>query len=128
MNILSVSAFVLAACIAASLLRNISSPIERLLPILAAGVVLVVVLSSVGPLVATVEKMFSYTDISSEYISIALKALGVCYLSTVSSDICTDSGQKALSTQVTIAGKVAVVLMTLPFLNEIIRAVMSLIE
>lgn len=128
MNILSVCAFVFAVCAAASVLRSISSPIERLLPILAAGVVSVVILSSVEPLVAAVEKMFSYTDIPSEYISVALKALGVCYLSTVSADICADSGQKTLSTQVVIAGKVAVILMTLPFLNEIIRAVMSLIE
>lgn len=70
----------------------------------------------------------SFTGGYFEYLKIAVKVLGVCYLSQTGSDICRDCGEAALATQVELVGRIAALTVSLPVLKELLEFSVSLIS
>lgn len=76
-------------------------------------------------------ELIAFESISTAYLSyfkIAIKVLGICYLSQTGSDICKDCGETALSTQVELIGRIATVTVSLPIIKELLEFSMSLIR
>ena len=91
----------------------------------------VVVLGLVTALVVNVVEHFSTLGalyVPSQYFSIMLKALGVCVLCRICSDICRDCGELTASNAVESAAKLTLVLMSIPILEELIGYAASLSE
>ena len=71
-----------------------------------------------------VSEIFSFGErasIDSEMLKILLKALGLCLVAQIASDVCKDCGESALSTSVELVGKLSIVLMTLPVAAQLIE-------
>ena len=69
-------------------------------------------------------EIFSFGErvsIDSEMIKILLKALGLCLVAQIASDVCKDCGESALSTSVELVGKLSIVLMALPVAAQLIE-------
>ena len=67
------------------------------------------------------------SQLPSQYFSVMLKALGVCVLSRICSDVCRDSGEVTAAGAVESAAKFALVLMSLPILEELISYAETLV-
>ena len=87
-----------------------------------AGVLLVFgfILVSMQELLATLQNALD-TGGFSEYVEIVLKALGVALLTHVSSSICRDFGEGNLAGMVEFAGKVEILLLSLPMIERLLR-------
>lgn len=59
--------------------------------------------------------------VPSEYLAVMLKALGVCAICRICSDICRDCGEHTASGAVESAAKLTLVLMSLPILQDLIE-------
>lgn len=71
-----------------------------------------------------VSEIFSFGErvsIDSEMLKILLKALGLCLVAQIASDVCKDCGESALSTSVEFVGKLSIVLMALPVAAQLIE-------
>ena len=68
-----------------------------------------------------------YTS-SMEYLSVLIKAIGVCYLTQFSADSCRDAGESSLAGKVELAGKIAILISALPLLDSVISLAVNLIE
>lgn len=71
-----------------------------------------------------VSEIFSFGErvsIDSEMLKILLKALGLCLVAQITSDVCKDCGESALSTSVELVGKLSIVLMALPVAAQLIE-------
>lgn len=71
-----------------------------------------------------VSEIFSFGErvsIDSEMLKILLKALGLCLVAQIASDVCKDCGESALSTSVELVGKLSIVLMALPVATQLIE-------
>ena len=72
----------------------------------------------------SVSEIFSFGErvsIDSEMLKILLKALGLCLVAQIASDVCKDCGESALSTSVELVGKLSIVLMALPVAAQLIE-------
>ena len=87
-----------------------------------AGVILVfgIMLISLDTLLRDVSALFD-TGGFSEYVEIILKALGVAILTQVASSICRDCGEGGLAGAVELAGKIEILLMSLPLIERLLR-------
>ena len=61
------------------------------------------------------------------YLRIIFKSLGVTYLTQFASDYCKDCGENAISSQVLLAGRIAIVVISLPLFKAFAQIVKSLI-
>ena len=84
----------------------------------AAAVIMTVVISAMSPAVEMVTSLYSRTGADGEYLGILLKSLGICYLTSLAADICRDSGEGTLAVQVETAGKLALLLISLPLFEQ----------
>ncbi|MGN0666344.1 MAG: SpoIIIAC/SpoIIIAD family protein [Huintestinicola sp.] len=93
----------------------------------AAASVLIAVISAAEPVFSSVNEIFSKTGADSEYLKIMIKAAGICYLTRLASDICTDSGESTLASQAELAGKISLIVLGLPLFEKTIAVITPLI-
>ncbi len=94
--------------------------------ILSAVGILASVIIYVSPIAETVNNIFIKTGANEEYVSILFKALGICYITQFAHDVCKDSNENAMATQIEVAGKISLVLIALPMFNSLTDIVIML--
>ena len=95
---------------------------EMVFAVRIAGILLVfgIMLISLDTLLRDASAAFD-TGGFSEYVEIILKALGVAILTHVASSICRDCGEAGLAGAVELAGKIEIILMSLPLIERLLR-------
>lgn len=84
------------------------------------------VLLNISSLFETVKNIFSAASVEQAYIIVLLKAIGLCFLCEFAVDCCIDAGQRALANNISIAGKVLVLVTALPLYKDVLSNVLSL--
>lgn len=77
--------------------------------------------AGIGDAVSEIFSLGERVSIDSEMLKILLKALGLCVVAQIASDICKDCGESALSTGIELAGKLSIVIMALPVAAQLIE-------
>lgn len=102
-------------------------PEYRLFTSLITGtVILLAVIAGAAPLFEELAALLEATQMPGDYLSILLKALGICFLTQLAADTCKDAGEGAIASKVEMAGKVLVLLLSLPLFEEILSIAGSL--
>lgn len=82
------------------------------------------IVSDVGSIV---EGFSEYSQISA-YWSVMLKALGIAILCRICTDVCRDCGEGAIAGGVETAGKIAILALSLPMVEEIVAWAQELLK
>ena len=93
----------------------------------AAAAIMAAVISGLVPVLERVEAMYSETGGNSEYLTVLLKSLGICFLTQLAADICRDSGEGTLASQAETAGKTALLIIALPLFERAAQLARELI-
>ena len=119
MLIIFLIAFVALAAIV--LLKQIKPEFALLLKFAVLLLLGFLVFSEVSDAVSEIFSFGERVSIDSEMLKILLKALGLCLVAQIASDVCKDCGESALSTSVELVGKLSIVLMALPVAAQLIE-------
>lgn len=93
---------------------------------LAAGtVILCLLLGKISPLLGKIYQLTENSAVS-DYYRVALKALGISYITAFAANSCRDAGQTALAAKAELAGRCAVMLLALPLLQAVLELAMRL--
>ena len=79
-------------------------------------------------IIGEIEDIFTYTGLDFAYFKILLKCLGVCLITQFSSDICNDASHTALSGQIVLAGKIIIIVISLPIFKSVLEIVSGMIK
>ena len=63
-----------------------------------------------------------------EYIEIILKTLAIAYMTQISSEMCRESGASSIAFGIETVGKIEIVILSLPLINNIISMAGELLE
>lgn len=63
-----------------------------------------------------------------EYIGILLKLIGIAYVCEFASDLCKDAGYQAISGQIEVAGRVAMMVITIPIMLAIVDTIQAFLS
>ena len=74
-------------------------------------------------LVLFVQKIAGYMNLS--YIGVLLKLIGIAYVCEFASGLCKDAGYQAVSGQIEMAGKVAMMVISLPVMLAILDTIQN---
>lgn len=106
-----------------------SVPQLALLLTLSVGVIILISVLSFLPIITDkITQLMSQTGVNSKYISILIKALGICFICQFASDICKDAGQSALASKVELAGKIMILISALPLIEEVLNTATALLS
>ena len=116
MSLFSAMAVAAFSAFAALLLKKNSPEIALLVSLSGAVAAAVIVMDGISQLLSGFGVVFLVEE---KYLTIPIKALGVTLISTVSSKLCEDAGEKAMAFTVTLAGKTAVLITAIPLFSEL---------
>lgn len=127
MNIVAIAGIAIVAAVFAAVLKRRNQEYSIIISIAAGIVILVEILSNIAPAVKQINTLLTAAGLSSEYTVILLKALGVCVLAQFAADSCRDAGESALASKVELAGKIAILVLSLPLFEKIAGTAAGLI-
>ena len=127
MNIISVCGFCIASVIACKALENDSRQLKTVLTLVVAVIFLLSTVGFVSQIISAVSSLFDAAKIDDMYIKVIFKCLGVTYLTQFAADYCKDCGENAIASQVLLAGRISVLVISLPLFKAFVEIVKSLI-
>lgn len=90
--------------------------------------ILIAVITILSPSVEAIVQLTEAAGLDNGYAAILLKALAVCYITQLSADCCRDAGEAAIATRIELAGKAAIVVISLPVFSSLAELVTKLIK
>ena len=127
MDIISICVVAVMAAIICVLLRKYNPEYSMIISLVCGILIFILILVSINPLISQIKDLVEESRLPLEYASILFKALGICFLTQFSSDACRDAGESALSSKIELAGKVTIILISLPLFQKITQMAVCLI-
>lgn len=120
MNPFVVCAFAVAATGAIIVAKQARAEIALLASATAGVVIFIYIIQGLVPFLDFIKNAADDSG-AGPYFLVMLKALGISMCCRVSADICRDSGENALASRVELAGKVGIVVISLPLVKQLLE-------
>lgn len=117
MDFYSIAGLAVITAALAVILRQYKPEYAMLVALCGGIIILFIVIIEIGQIYKFAEDVLSKMNVSVSGFEILFKALGVAYISQLSSDICKDANETALASKIELAGRVTIVIMALPLLK-----------
>lgn len=79
--------------------------------------------SRISIIAGELRKLEEEIGLQQEYITVLLKMAGIAYLSQFAVNLCRDAGQGAIAGQISFAGKISMLIISLPVLEAVIKTI-----
>jgi stage III sporulation protein AD len=126
-HILQIVGFALVAAVLTVVVRRLRPELGLLLSLAAGVVILLLVLPSLLSVFQRLRYLSAAAQVNLRYLDTVLKIVGVAYLTEFGAQICRDAGEGALAAKVELAGKVLILLLSVPILNAILDLLIKLL-
>lgn len=125
--LVGVMGLLLCAAMLAVVLRGQRPELALGLSLAAGAVVLLLLLQQLTPLLSSIRALLQEGSIPTHYIAAVLKAAGICLLTQLTADTCRDAGEGALASKAELAGRLMLLVLTVPLFTDILSLVTALI-
>lgn len=119
------SAGVIASVLALILKKN-NAEYSFILTICTSAILVTYIAGALLEAIDGVKEIFSASGMSTTYLTLLLKCVGICFLTEFTCDTCKDAGQAALSNIVLFGGRIFVLVSSLPLFSELLSIVTDL--
>ncbi len=116
---------ILGICLIAAtlcvLLRQYKAEYALLIGLLSGSIILAFLVGQIVPAFASLKVFLGRFGLETFYFSVALKAVGIGYITQFIADTCRDAGQSAIASKAEFAGRSGIFLLSLPLLQKILE-------
>ncbi len=125
---ITLTVFCLAVSAALKLVGSVNAEVKLLCTVLAVCLISGRYFESFRNIYSAVTELFSRTGLDADYLAIIIKSLGICFTTQIGCDCCRDCGEGALASQLELAGKAAMILVSVPLFENAAEIVGSLMQ
>ncbi|MDR2909314.1 MAG: stage III sporulation AC/AD family protein [Oscillospiraceae bacterium] len=118
----------IVAAVMAVVLRQHRPEFALLLSLGAGALILGGIVAGMRPVLGQIQSVFDHTGLPAPYAEILFKALGLCFITQIACDACKDAGETAIGSKVELAGKIGVLVISLPLFSQVLGIVDSLLR
>ena len=126
MNTTSIIGIILVFAVMSLMIKRYLPEYSMLINIASGIIIITLILTKFIPAAEQINKLLSSSKIPKEYSIILFKCLGICLISQFSSDACRDAKEISLAAKVEWAGKVSIIITSLPLFEKIIQTSLKL--
>ena len=120
MDLFGVAVFCITAAVLALMLRQYRPEYAVFVSLACSLVVVLYLLQGIAQVVERLEDLFADSLLSGELVEVVMRCLGVCILTELAGQTCRDAGENAIGAKVELAGKVTLVLVSLPLFERLL--------
>lgn len=127
MEIWQVVGLALVVTVIGIVLKQIRPEIALQLTILTGATIFLLVMGKVKVIVELLQNLADQSNISSYYLLIVLKIVGIAYLAEFGAQICRDAGEGTLANKVELAARISVLILGIPIITAILESLVRLV-
>lgn len=128
MDFVTICGFGVLAVILCAVVRQIKPDSALGISIAAGAVILAAVISAIAPSIAVMNELANKAGIDGNLVKILLKALAICYITTLCADCARDAGESALGSKLELAGRTAIAVISLPVFTNLAEFVTGMLS
>ncbi len=110
------------------LLKNSRPEQAIILSMMSAILLFFWVIETIQPILTELKSLIQRFSFIEQQSEILLKSLGLCCLTQISADLCRDAGETALAVNVELAGKTAILVLSLPLFRQLFDFAVVLLQ
>ena len=96
--------------------------------LITSAVILAGVIAQVGTAVDDIGRLVNDCGVDINYFIICIKAAGIAYLAQFAAEILRDSGEGAIASKIETAGKITILMLTLPVMRSLIELCVKVVN
>ena len=127
MELFRILALCLITAVLAVIFRQYRQEYALFLSVAAAIIILSVIFKRLMPKIEEIKLLISTAGIQNEYLTVALKALLIAYLTEFTANTCRDFGQSSLASKAELAGKVSIFIISIPLMTSVLKTALNLL-
>ncbi|MDP9728748.1 stage III sporulation protein AD [Alicyclobacillus tengchongensis] len=127
MHIMQLVGFGLSATILATVLRSYAPQFAMLVALLAGILLFTSVIQNISVVLDMLRGLSSSAHIDSGFFSTVLKIIGIAYIVEFAGQVARDAGEGALASKIELAGKISIVILAIPIVNDVVQSLMHLL-
>ncbi len=104
-------------------LKTLKSEYGIYLTVAACFIIFFYAVNKLSSILESINRMMSYVNINSTYVTALLKMIGITYISEFSSNICKDAGYQAISNQIEVFAKLMILAISMPILLALMETI-----
>lgn len=127
MDIVKIAATGIVTAVCALILRETRADIAIAVTIAGGVLILLMVLDSLLGIFTTLEALMQRAGIDGKIFSLLIKIVGIGYVTDFAAGLIEDTGAKALSDKVVLAGKIIIMTLALPIVVQLFEIIAGLL-
>ena len=128
MDVIKIAAIGLIAATLAITIKKTNPEIALQISIVAGILIFLMIINYLSQAIDYVKELASKYPEGLEAITTVLKVIGIAYICEFAVQIIKDAGEEAIATKVELAGKLVIMILTLPMLGNFLNLVMGLLS
>lgn len=85
------------------------------------------VIYKMSDVVGILNNLITKSGVNRDFLYIIIKVVGIAYIVEFGKNICVDAGQSSIATKLEMAGKVIIVVLTLPLISSLVNVLTGLV-
>ena len=95
---------------------------------IATGIMIIIVaVTKISGIVSLLNELIDKSGVNKDFLTLIIKVTAVAYIIEFGKNICIDAGQSAIATKLEMAGKVIIVVLSLPLISSLITVLTGLV-
>ena len=127
-DLFQVAVFCLVATMLALVLRQYRPEYAVFISLACSIVAVLYLLQGVAQVAEELGRLLEDTMLPGELVHVVMRCLGVCILTELAAQTCRDAGEQAIGAKVELAGKVTLVLVSLPLFQRLLQVAGALLR
>ena len=127
-ELLKILAICLISAVLAITLKPKASEYALMVSVAAGILISLSLISIIAPAGESFNTLLKNYGIETEYLGVAVKSVGISYLTSFIADSCRDCGQTSLATKAEFAGKCAIFILSLPLMLSVLNTAVGFVK
>ncbi len=128
MDILKLIGIAICSVAANMAVREYKREFALVISLVSGAIILVMAINMVTPVFDSINRLCTKYSLDTGHISIIIKIIAISYLTQFASGICSDAGEKNLSSKVELAGRIMIASCVIPIAISVMETIENMIE
>lgn len=127
MEVIKIVGVSIFAVIMIIILKNYRPEMALVLSIITGIGIMLYAISKMSSVINVLNDLVSKSGVNTDFLLIIIKVIGIAYIVEFGKNVCIDAGQSSIATKLEMAGKVVIVVLTIPLVSSLVNVLIGLV-
>lgn len=128
MDVFQIAAIGIVGTVLAITVKPYRAEVAMLISVGTGILILLEIIGSVSGIFAQFQKIIETSGVDIRYFGLVIKIIGIAYVTQFAAEICKDAGENSIALKIELAGKVFVMLLTMPIIAEFLNIIIGILQ